>query len=94
MAQLVAKDIDGFIVLWGFAPFWFGDDIAGLETLGPAPGGATNFENRLGVYVIQDPAGQQPVAVPWKGNLYVLNGNAPGDQPNNIVFVKVVNTCA
>lgn len=99
LAQPAAKAVDGWVTVWGFAPFWIGDDIQDLQTAGSAPGGAFNLENRLGHYIIPaNPAAGgaafQPVTFPWKGDLWVLNGEAAGDQPFNVVIVQVVNQCA
>lgn len=97
LAQPAAKAVDGWVTVWGFAPFWIGDDIQDLQTAGSAPGGAFNLENRLGHYISNDPtiSGEiRPVTFPWKGDLWVLNGSAPGDQPFNVVIVQVVNQCA
>ncbi len=94
LAQPAAKKVDGWVTVWGFAPFWVGDDIQDLQTEGSTPGGAFNFENRLGHYIIPDPLDLRPVTFPWKGDLWILNGNAPGDQPFNVVIVQTINQCA
>lgn len=96
LAVLVASGVRGFVVIWGFAPFWVGSSRAALENLEPPPAGGFNLENRDGMYITTavTPTGSVlPTILPWNGDVYVLNGNGAGDQVNNLVNIMVVNQC-
>lgn len=95
-ALLVASGIDGWVIAWGMAPFWLGDNQQGLEGNAQVPPGGFNFENRDGVYLLgygSNGAILQPVVLPWRGSLYVMNGTGPMDQQANSVKITVVPKC-
>jgi hypothetical protein len=99
-AQLLGQAKPGsYIVAWGFAPFWIGQSRTALESRQTTPAGGFNLEVRDGIYVsgnaVQAAASASPVPVwfPWAGEIWVLNGGAPGDQAVNVAIVEVVQGC-
>lgn len=88
--------VKGYIICWGFAPFWIGSSQQGLENRQTTPSGGFNLEVRDGIYISGNAtaAGSSPspvpVWLPWNGPIYVLNGGAPGDQASNVAIVEAV----
>ena len=88
--------VKGYIICWGFAPFWVGQSRQGLENLQTTPSGGFNLEVRDGVYISGNATAATaspspvPVWLPWSGEIYVLNGGAPGDQAVNVAIVEAV----
>lgn len=86
----------GYIVCWGFAPFWVGQSRQALENLQTTPAGGFNLEVRDGIYISGNAtaalasASPVPVWIPWDGEVWVLNGGAPGDQAVNVAIVLPV----
>jgi|SRR5579883_747610 len=98
-AVLVASAFRGWIVAWGFAPFWLGKNATALaQVQGVVPGGF-NLELRDGVYCNSNPTGPgpgpspQPLTIPWSGDIYVLDGAAPGDSKNNVAIIQLMPDC-
>jgi hypothetical protein len=88
--------VKGYIIAWGFAPFWVGQSRTALESLQTTPSGGFNLEVRDGVYISGNAtaalasASPVPVWLPWSGEIWVLNGGAPGDQAVNVAIVEAV----
>lgn len=86
----------GYITAWGFAPFWVGQSRQALENRQTTPAGGFNVEVRDGIYVNVNPAvgtaspSEQPVFLPWTGDIWVLNGGGALDQPVNVAFVLAI----
>ena len=94
-AQLLGS-AKGYIVAWGFAPFWLGQSRQALESLQSTPAGGFNVEVRDGIYINANPAGSVgsaspvPVWLPWSGEIWVLNGTGALDQQSNVAFVESI----
>lgn len=86
----------GYIACWGFAPFWVGQSRQGLESLQTSPPGGFNLEVRDGIYISGNATSSGatpspvPVWIPWSGEVWVLNGGAPGDSATNVAIVTPV----
>jgi hypothetical protein len=88
---------DGWIILWAFAPIWIGESSQALQKQGTPPGGF-NFEVRDGIYwqnqIGPSQASNNPLVIPWVGELWLCNGKAPTDSINNVVIIKYTPNCS
>jgi len=93
-AQRISGPFKGWVVISALANVWIGTDRGGLESLQAPPAAGFNIEIRDGQYIQALPA-FQPLALPWNGEVWILNGTAPGagDSEVNVAFVHLMPNC-
>ena len=94
-AVLVAQAFNGWLIVWGVNPFWVGKDKASLESPSRGPTGS-NVQKIDGVYIPSPSGGATstiPLALPWNGDVYVMNGKGALDNGVNSIFITFSPLC-